>query len=358
MKCVRCGHDSKLKDRPGRVCPQCRGTFAFEPQQGDPFTDRAFAHAIDVVSAQGTVRFAPAHVYYQLCRQKRTSWGAFAGKLVMAAIVLAGAFAVYAEGSGVWGTFIAVLGGALGVSAIVGLRRPRVPAVSRQSFDTLWDRWRSVHGAPKALVAPRRKQITQRSSALEDELRQYSFDRAVICDKPEVVDVLLANRFHFENNCAVLSVGGYPEAAFETVRAMLRNNPKLVVLTVHDATPDGCTLAHRLSNDPEWFAGRARVIDVGLRPAHAKFFPGQAQQNAKPRAVALHGITSEEAAWLSTYRLDLAVIRPEQLVKRLFKAITVAEAGGFDGGGGSSGDSVTIFGMDTSTTDGGGDSFG
>ena len=34
--------------------------------------------------------------------------------------------------------------------------------------------------------------------------------------------MLLANNFHFENNCAILSIEGYPPNVFETVRAMLK----------------------------------------------------------------------------------------------------------------------------------------
>ena len=34
MKCVRCGNDSKLKDRTNRTCPTCKGKFAFEPKEG------------------------------------------------------------------------------------------------------------------------------------------------------------------------------------------------------------------------------------------------------------------------------------------------------------------------------------
>ena len=62
---------------------------------------------------------------------------------------------------------------------------------------------------------------------LEPDVADYSFDRAVICDRARTVDLLLANNFHFENNCAVLSVEGYPQRVFETVRTMLKRNPQL-----------------------------------------------------------------------------------------------------------------------------------
>ena len=36
MKCIRCGNDSKYKDRDNRTCPNCMGKFAFEPQERRP----------------------------------------------------------------------------------------------------------------------------------------------------------------------------------------------------------------------------------------------------------------------------------------------------------------------------------
>ena len=127
---------------------------------------------------------------------------------------------------------------------------PDAMQVSEQDFDRLWRRWREVHGTPA-----RRRSCASRSAAhrsvdasREPDLQDYSFDRAVICDRARTVDLLLANNFHFENNCAVLAVNGYPPRAFETVLAMLRRNPRLQVFALHDATAAGCTLAHRLAN--------------------------------------------------------------------------------------------------------------
>src|SRR5262245_46135577 len=71
MKCIRCDTDSKYKERSNRKCPKCGGTFAFEPKDGDPFTDPAFKRSIDVVSSEGRVRWGVEHLYYELCRRKR-----------------------------------------------------------------------------------------------------------------------------------------------------------------------------------------------------------------------------------------------------------------------------------------------
>ena len=73
MKCIRCEHDCKYRERTRRTCPHCGGKFAFEPQDGDPLTDMAFKNAIEAVSADGRVRWGVEHLHYELCRRKRRS---------------------------------------------------------------------------------------------------------------------------------------------------------------------------------------------------------------------------------------------------------------------------------------------
>src|SRR5207245_10189890 len=104
--------------------------------------------------------------------------------------------------------------------------------------DRVWARWREVHEAPEGVITRKAREETRRRPA-EPDLPDYSFDRAVICDRARTVDLLIANNFHFENNCAVLAIGGYPQGPFETVRAMLRKNPRLQVFALHDATTSG-----------------------------------------------------------------------------------------------------------------------
>jgi hypothetical protein len=63
--------------------------------------------------------------------------------------------------------------------------------------------------------------------------------------------------------------------------------------------------------------------------------------------------------------MEVAAIRPEQLIKRLFRAMhampQLADTAGFStsgDGGSSGGDTVILWTTDASTSDGGGDSFG
>jgi hypothetical protein len=337
VKCIACGKDSKFSERPEGRCT-CGQRFAFEPKNGDRFTDAAFKSAIDSVSANGEIRWGVEHLYYELCRRllNRGWWK-------------------------IW--------------SLLRGPRPRFARLDLPTFDGLWQRWKTAHGMPPGLIV--RKADPPVSKAREADIGDYSFDRAVICDRARTVDLLIANNFHFENSCAVLSIGGYPKGPFETVRTMLKRNPKLQVYALHDASIPGCALAHTLANDPQWFKGQAPVTDLGLRPRHAGPFrglllPPQGGPSVEPD----QGISADELLWLNSYLLELAAIRPEQILKRLFRGINRQEdssggsgdsgssSGSSDSGGGSGGGNSNVhndeqsFSSDAADSDGGADSFG
>jgi hypothetical protein len=375
MKCIRCQHDSKYKDRGDRRCPQCRKEFAFEPQKGDLLTDAAFQSAIDAVSAQGRVRWGVEHLYYEVCRRRRNRPGSLRGYLaflgfvagtVAGVVLLAGRAPgpVPVVGGILLGVVVAVVAG-IGTTFLVNRVRwrPRTVVVARGQFDEMWARWGKVHAAPKGVIVRKTGAPTRR--AAEPDLADYSFDRAVICDRARTADLLIANNFHFENNCAVLAIGGYPPGPFETVRAMLQKNPRLQVFALHNATAPGCRLAHRLATSPEWFQHLGRVTDVGLRPRHARPFDGLLLASEGDAFTPGDGLSAEEAAWLSRFSLELAAIRPEQVLKRLFRAINGTpdrdvEGEGTSGsrGNGSAAYDEASFADNAGDSDGGADSFG
>jgi len=350
VKCIHCHADAKYSERTNRTCPKCQHAFAFEPKNGDRLTDSAFQAALDRVSSDGTVKWTARHLYYELVRRtqrhsKTRPW-------------LFGALAVVAALVGVFTSpQLLVIAGLLCVPLVLSLPS-KMAKLSFADFKRLLDRWQQAHGQPKGLIVrketPRTEQTTR---ALPSDIQHYSFDRAVVTDHRETVDLLLANNFHFENNCAILTEDGYPESAFEVVRGMLKNNPKLAVYVLHDATPQGCTLAQRLATDG-WFQASASIVDVGLGPEHAGPFRGcwQAAKPATQTGLVAAGKPTA-AKWLARYSLELAVVRPEQIIKRLFRALSNAAPRPIDDGGVIFVDSAS-FASDASTSDGGGDSFG
>lgn len=350
MKCIYCRKDSKYKDRVRGKCPGCGHAFAFEPKTGDTFTDPAFQAAIDRVSSGGSVKWTKTHLYYEVLRwmakgrrrSLRMAWAIF---IAAAMVLIAGI---------VFKTAVALILG--GIFMIFGLAiRGGVPApFDPRFFEGLWIKWVAAHGTPKGLIVRKDAPSAQKGRALPADIRAYSFDRAVVTDRTETVDLLVANNFHFENNCAILTMTGYPEQAFETVRAMLQNNPKLSVFVVHDLTEGGCLLARR-ARASGWFQESARIVDVGLRLQHAKPFESCWRPRMVNAPISMD-LGPRERDWLSRYTLELAVIRPEQIIKRLFRALSneaelpVDDAMVYADSG--------AFSSDASASDGGGDSFG
>lgn len=362
MKCVRCDHDSTYPQRSGKTCPGCKKKFAFEPREGDRWTDKAFEALITRVSAGGRVSFGREHVYYELLRKlnrekaklRLWSYGAAGGSIVLASIVPL-PFLLLAFPLSIWA----------GVSVWSRFKESAAP-LAEHEFNALWTKWRHVHGDPKGyFVRPEYKQ-EKVPTAIAADLAGFSFDRAVVCDRARTADMLIANNFHFENNCAVLTIDGYPEYAFEVVLGMLRENPKLTVYALHDATAAGCRLAQRLATEEAWFKGLARVVDVGLRPAQALSYRGYLLPREERGKLEGLGTTAVERAWLADWRLELAVLPPEQAIKRLHKAIVTQEAKDErDDAGGDDGESEFLFHFDgdsfdsaADASDGGADSFG
>ena len=319
MMCIRCGHHSRYKDRPNRVCPACARTFAFEPQQGDPFTDPAFVNAIDTISGSASLRWGVEHLYWELARRRtKKKRGERLGWLVAGVV----AFIVSVFVSMTRLPYAWIVGIALPLAAgwrlITNYSGSAATDLPLEDFNRLWDRWIENHERPATAILRRER---KERAADPPDLHDYSFDRVVICDRGRTVDLLLANNFHFENNCAVLSIAGYPEQVFEPVRAMLKKNPRLEIFALHDATPFGCRIAQRLATDPAWFKGQGRVIDVGLRPRHVRKAREYWLTSEVSTVAAGNGISDKEAAWLSRFQMELAVYRPNSVLRALFRAI-------------------------------------
>ncbi|WP_339384834.1 hypothetical protein [Tychonema sp. LEGE 06208] len=191
-----------------------------------------------------------------------------------------------------------------------------------QSNEWLLD-WQRVNGTlEKLLPAPRQEAL---SASIDPEISAYSFDRAIICDSDETAQFLIANNVHFENNCAILSISGYPQSIFDTVIEMLRRNADLKVYALHDANPAGVSLVHQLRTSPNWFANQAvTIFDLGISPRQIletrDMFVQQSQTMAQsarqlPDAVR-QGLTAEELAWLDAGNfVELESFTPQRLLR-------------------------------------------
>jgi hypothetical protein len=382
MKCIHCGTHSRLQDRRAGRCSKCKHRFAFEPiRDKHHVTDGQLQAAIDRVSGESRVMFTERELWYELNRRKiwpgfrRTSYGClpWLGLMLAALVVMAGMGIPLSFSAIALVVAVGVKLGALGFAVRSHRDERREPSRPRDiSFDEFrakyLAKWRKVHGEIPLLVPRREAARLEAPRQVPADVAAFSFDRAVVTEHWDTAAMLVANRFHFEHNCAVLSGDGYPGGIAPTVKEMLRRNPRLTVFALHDASPGGCLLPATL-REPEWFPEPSvRIVDVGLRPGtvRALKLPAVHEKPGKlpPRLADL--LPAEDVKWLRQGNVgELAALRPTQVMRTLARAIAAAAAanasadGGYDGGGGGGG--IIWFGDlggsgsgggDTSTTDG------
>ncbi len=337
MKCIHCSSDSRYKDRMSGHCPACKHPFAFEPKkdtvEGVPITDTLFKSAIDTVSGNNTVYFSERQLWWEFCRRiarRKQNQLTPSGCLV---IILSLGLCVCGAGVA-WPLILVGIAGAIGgafLSRWQQRRKTPPPAVVFDWFQINYlNHWRRVHGEIERLALP--EQVlprAQKELPPPPDLTSYSFDRALITESDDIAAMLIANRFHFENNCAILSANGYPQVISRTVLEMLRRNPQLKVFVIHDASIDGCLLPRKLRGE-RWFPDPSvQIIDLGLRPRHAirlKLLVDNGLTGQLPQELN-ETLAPDEVAWLRTgNRSALAALRPAKLMRAIYQGFARANA--------------------------------
>lgn len=327
MKCIHCGQDSNRKDRQASgACPRCQRRFAFEPTtDAQKITDTFFKHTLDAVSSQGTLSFTDRQVWYEFVRRlARRRW--WTGPLTLGfGSFIFGAACLW-NVLGAWALAgPAVLTLAVGAAAYVNHREKlRHPALDFETFNANYLAvWKQVQGPLEKLIPTVNPRF---ATALgpEPDLTAYSFDRVLVTDHFPIAAMLVANNFHFEHNCAILSVDGFPAGRRDTILTMLQRNPALTVYALHDASGDGCRLPLTL-RQRDWFPDPATtVVDLGLRPRHVTE-KGWMTITGFPQTLPeeIHSaLTPPEVTWLATGQVgELALLRPELLMRAVYRGM-------------------------------------
>ncbi len=337
MKCIKCGQDNKLKERTANHghCMSCQHPFVFDPKADQSsemnFTDAFFQHFLDAATAQGSLQVTRQQLFYVFNARylrRQTNWFNVLGVLLL----LAGLPMIFLGGS-VSAIFFVfwVLCWACALICLIPAWRERwfppapKPAPISQSQFTLWlERWNKANGATKQLLPPPQKQAPIR---VKEEVTKYSFDRVVVCQRDTLAQFLIANHFHFEHNCAVLSISGYPHNLFDTVMEMLRRNPDLKVYALHDASAEGVQMPRRLLTEKQWFKDfpNVQIFDLGLMPRQVMQRPLLlSEKGSRPaEVIVLTGALKEnlqpaELDWLRQGNVvELEAIHPQRLLQML-----------------------------------------
>ncbi|NEP01225.1 MAG: hypothetical protein F6K58_21720 [Symploca sp. SIO2E9] len=390
-------------------CKNCGHQFAFEPTSMGKikFTDPFFAKAIADISANNTLFFTPQQFLYFLDKRfKRRYFGARFWCL-LAYFVLNGlalnliggnwflivapllnlTFIVNffrasnssnltykgrkanAKNLQIIGIIILIFGNYIGIvvidslsisvtSILLGMlsiylgtrqliRQEQIPQsllITPNQIQDWLRRWRQVNGLQDKILPSPQPQTTP--AEISSEISAYSFDRLVVCDRTAIAQMLIANNFHFEYNCAVLSINGYPQSIFSTVLEMLRRNPSLKVYALHDASPSGVSLVHNLRTSPNWFGdGNISIYDLGLLPRQIfkspKVFVGESEAMRKQArqlsSAVRQNLSAKELSWLEAGKfVELESFTPQKILQVLSQGIARTQAvnGSADGGDG------------------------
>ena len=380
MECIQCRLNSDLKDRianHGR-CKYCKHTFAFEPTSMEAkirFTDGFFAKALADISANETLYFTRRQLLYllekRLVRKVNLDRFGIAFKLWPIPVFLVSIFT-----GQIWVFFfvcffLAIMG-RFGIALVLrrwSERRPMRPkeankgiAITDAMLDIWLKRWEQFNGSPARLLPPPSAPASlapAATTAADDEITAYSFDRVLVCESVAIAQLLIANNIHFEHNCAVLSISGYPQAIFATTMAMLRRNPDLQVIALHNCSPSGVALINQLRTSPDWYLDSGQVIfDLGMLPRQIAAARGQAYiqvsadsaQDARvmPPEV-IKQLSATELKWLEAgYFVDLESLTPQKLTQIVSQGIARLQNLGEDVGnnlilvGGFGSDDVTF----------------
>ncbi|MTJ51877.1 hypothetical protein FJR38_03910 [Anabaena sp. UHCC 0253] len=195
------------------------------------------------------------------------------------------------------------------------------------------NRWEQINNAPEKILLSPRKEITP--ALVNPDVTAYSFDRLVVCDSSTTAQLLIANNFHFENNCAILSITGYPESIFNTTMEMLHRNPDLKVYAIHDCSSKGISLVNHIRSSDRWFLNsNVTIIDIGLLPRQImatkrgmfiQSSPDLATTAKQLSEEVRQSLTSEELAWLDAGNfVELESFTPQRLIQILRSAIISA----------------------------------
>ena len=393
MKCVNCGTDNNLKERTANQgrCKNCNHTFVFEPNSADikyKFTDPFFQNIINDISVNGTLSFTRKQFFYALERRiskKNNLMNGWKGLgcfllfppisiltlgisfIIGLAIILFNSYsqtisedkkrrvrknnAKFLQISGiiiliagiVFSLSISsfplfILSVILGMASIyfgtIQIKRlsdaTEAFVIDQNLFQGWIIRWEEINGTITNMLPSPRQQNTPVN--INPDITAYSFDRLIVCDSSEIAQLLIANNFHFENNCAVLSITGYPQNIFSTVMEMLKRNPDLKVYALHNASPRGVSLINHLRTNPTWFLHNdVTIYDLGLLPRQfinnsQAFVQQKEEYAADARNLSIdvkRDLTEAEIKWLESGKfIELESYTPKRLLTVVTQGIS------------------------------------
>jgi hypothetical protein len=257
MKCPEC--PNKQKPTAGKTCRKCGYVFALDPREAPKLSDRQMKKAIDNLSGAGNYYFTFNQLYAVLYRiaSKSPLKQRLASAIVMGVVSLIVCIMVAG-----FSTLLAIV---LGVGATIGIiwfaKRPVVP--EHEALVKAIKMYSHLHPIEHLVDGTKFRRETSKD-VLKKELFDYAPERILIVQSNDLVDMLVLNRFHFENKTVVVGASKYPEHVFTACQKFLQKKPDIPVEILHDASMEGYRLKDKLLADESWNLKDKDIKDLGL----------------------------------------------------------------------------------------------
>lgn len=325
MKCPKCQFNQKYKS--GMVCSGCGYRFALNPKVRYGITDMAFKLTLDKLSGAGQYYFTHDQLYAQLYRllvKKETPGLLTLSCLGIFLIAIGSFFLVGALQFEMWAPALLA---ALVIVLIIWLHKKpvRIPAeIPLKHINT----YKAVH--PIDNLVDGTHFCKPATEGFDAEFLNYAPERILIVEHNDTADMLLLNRFHFENKTLVVSAGKYPGPAFDACQRFLSAHPDLPVFLVHDCSAAGIRMQSRLMTDPGWDLKEKHITNLGLHPGDVAglktpmWIPEDIEGAGQKETIRMAG---DSRAYLDQhFRMPLGVAGPTAFLGTMGLAMTLGAA--------------------------------
>jgi hypothetical protein len=300
MKCINCETDNNWLDRltnSGR-CQKCQHPFVFDPEQKytDLVTDELFARSIDNLSDNGNCCFTTQQLFYFLDKNLRQTNSQRTNSTLIVVIFLTllglaiGIFPLLfpdyvrpQEAYTIPAILLILLAAGIGVFKFSAIATgSETNSVSENQFQEWLARWQAVNDRTLEKLLPYSTEETLLSQ-IEWQGNPESFQRIIICDRPEVAQLLIANQFPLETSCAVCHFDAYRWENWKRVKEAIERYSNVKIYALHGATPEGVSLIFEViaRSDLMGLAANVKVYDLGLLPRQVLKNPHIAVQNSE-----------------------------------------------------------------------------
>ena len=254
MQCPECG--SFHKHKYGMTC-SCKYRFVTDPKVTG-FGDKRIKNAVAKLS-EGDSYFTQEELYCKCFKRKSLT-----GALVLSGLLFIGglvSFMVLSADSSADAppAFMGLI--CIGIAPLIMLVSYFNSTESDDKVVSAVDRYVKKYYPPNLLKTEKIKDSSFKQLNYED----FMPDHFLVVDCRETLAQLLANGFHRDNNCLIITSDKFPGKAFEFYKLTKQKNPETKLHLFHDASLEGDKIGEKIAGNSSWGTSQEDIIDLGIR---------------------------------------------------------------------------------------------